>query len=143
MDWRQANFPPSHETRRQDGWDPWNFFARYFPVLLISLPVVFFFFVSLFLFSSLTSLLYSHILLTIEPLQPHHHNTVLQHICLFAACARPRTSAPINSHLHLHAPETSAPTRLDKRLATCSNPPPNMVEKLYVTYNDVCILCTP
>lgn len=33
------------------------------------------------------------------------------------------------------------PTR--PRLATCSNPPPSMVEKLYVTYNDVCIPYTP
>lgn len=65
-----------------------------------------------------------------RPTNPPTHT-----LCLFAArtssactCARPR-------HLCIH------PTRL--RLATCSNPPPNMVEKLYVTYNDVCISCTP
>lgn len=39
--------------------------------------------------------------------------------------------------LHLRRDICIHPTR--PRLATCSNPPPNMVEKLYVTYNDVCI----
>lgn len=99
--------------------------------VLIPFPVFLPFCVSLFR----TSLLTAVQKLWLDPAYYTRPNPPTHTLCLFAArtssactCARPR-------HLCIH------PTRL--RLATCSNPPPNMVEKLYVTYNDVCISCTP
>lgn len=59
-----------------------------------------------------------------HPANPHACFAYSPHVLPIASFARGRD-------ICIH------PTR--PRLATCSNPPPNMVEKLYVTYNDVCI----
>lgn len=126
-----------------DGTNPWNFFfvavRSHLPGLLIYLPH--------FLTYPLASFSYSLISLSsslisprckpsslVQPTSPCTTDNPPTHaLCLFSA--RPPVAFARGRDTCIH------PTL--PRFATCSNPPPNMVEKLYVTYNDVCIPYTP